>query len=176
MNRRTILLALGAAAVLTGIVFGTGAFTQVEADRNVTVNVSDDSDAFLALEQAPANSEYVTNATGGAGRNVVEISLDDTSGASGLGVNDNAVTNVTPVLNVTNQGTQPVDVTVSGAPEGVNLTNIPVNNLAVDSTAQVGVIVVTGNASDSAVTGSINTTTNLNEAITIRAEANSTAP
>lgn len=168
MNRRTVLLALGAVAVMTGIVFGTGAFTQVEADRNVTVNVADDSAAFLQLEAAAANAGYVNTVSGGAGQQVVEVNLDGSSAAAGSGVNDDAVTNVTPVLNVTNQGTQEVQVTVSGAPTGVNLTGTPVT-LGVGATGQVGIEVAAGNAPRNVNGGTVGG--NIDQPITIRAEA-----
>ena len=43
MKRRTILLGLGTAIAGGGAVLGTGAFTTVEADRSVSVNVAEDS-------------------------------------------------------------------------------------------------------------------------------------
>lgn len=49
MNRRNVLIGVGAAAVGSGIVFGSGAFTQVSADRDITIQVDDDSQALLEL-------------------------------------------------------------------------------------------------------------------------------
>lgn len=49
MKRRTLLIGAGAAAAGSGIVFGSGAFTQVGADREVTIGVDDDSQALLGL-------------------------------------------------------------------------------------------------------------------------------
>ncbi|GAB7091985.1 hypothetical protein JCM18237_22560 [Halorubrum luteum] len=50
LNRRKTLLGLGAAAGGGGIVFGSGAFTQVQADRDVTIGIDSDSEALLALK------------------------------------------------------------------------------------------------------------------------------
>ena len=50
MNRRNVLLGLGTAAAGSGIVFGSGAFTQVQADRQLAVEIAgDDSDAFFGI-------------------------------------------------------------------------------------------------------------------------------
>lgn len=150
MNRRNVLIALGAVAIMTGIVFGTGAFTQVEAERTVTVDFADDSNAFLKLNETAQNPEYVTTTTGAGGQQIVQIDLSATSGAQGDGLNDNAVTTIDPVLNVTNQGTQAVNVTFDGAQTtpGVALTGTggALNNLNVGQTEQVGIEVAVGNA------------------------------
>lgn len=49
MNRRNVLLGLGTAAAGSGIVFGSGAFTQVQAERDLTIGISEDSNALLEL-------------------------------------------------------------------------------------------------------------------------------
>ena len=126
---------------MTGVVFGTGAFTQVQAERTVDVDVADDSDAFLGIYETTGN--YTQTTTGPAGANTVEIVLNDSSGANGVGVNDNAVTTVDTVLNISNEGTQPVDITVDNAPTGVNLTGLPATSVGVGTNVTVGVNVST---------------------------------
>lgn len=150
MNRRNVLVALGAVAILTGIVFGTGAFTQVEAERTVTVEFADDSNAFLGLNETAENPQYVSFVNGGAGQQVVQIQLNSSAGA-GDGLNDDAVTTIDPVLNVTNQGTQEVNVSFNGGltTPGIALTgtnDAALNSLAVGDTAQVGIEVAVGDA------------------------------
>ena len=49
MKRRTVLIGLGSAAAGSAVVFGSGAFTQVSADRGVTIGIDRDSEALLAL-------------------------------------------------------------------------------------------------------------------------------
>ena len=49
MKRRTLLVGLGSAAAGSAVVFGSGAFTQVSADRGVTIGIDRDSEALLAL-------------------------------------------------------------------------------------------------------------------------------
>ena len=49
-TRRTLLVrAVAAAGGAAGLAFGSGAFTQVEADRNVTIGIDSDDQALLAL-------------------------------------------------------------------------------------------------------------------------------
>lgn len=50
MNRRNVLIGLTAAATGSSVVFGSGAFTQVQADRSLTIGVSEDDSALLALD------------------------------------------------------------------------------------------------------------------------------
>ena len=45
MNRRNVLLGLGTAAAGSGIVFGSGAFTQIEAERAVEIEIQADNEA-----------------------------------------------------------------------------------------------------------------------------------
>ncbi len=50
MKRRQVLLGLGALTA-GGTVVGSGAFTSVQAERDLTVTVADDDEALLALEK-----------------------------------------------------------------------------------------------------------------------------
>jgi len=137
MNRKTILLALGATAVMTGLAFGTGAFTQVEAERTVDVQVADDSTAFLQIQSIADN---YTDTSG----NALAVNLDGASSAAGTGVNDNAVTKVDPLFNITNQGTQEIEVTEDSNIAGVELLGLQGGaTLGVGDTVEVGINVST---------------------------------
>jgi len=50
MKRRTVLIGLGTAIAGGGAVLGTGAFTTVEAEREVSVNVAEDSQALVGID------------------------------------------------------------------------------------------------------------------------------
>jgi archaellin len=140
-NKRRWVAALGLVAVMTGVVFGTGAFTQVQAERTVDVDVADDANALLGIYET--TGEYTQTSSGPAGANTVQIVLNDSSGADGVGVNDRAVTTVNSVINISNQGTQPVDISVDSAPTGVNLTGLPADSVGVGDNVTVGVNVST---------------------------------
>jgi hypothetical protein len=58
MKRRTLLAGLGASAAGSAILFGSGAFTQVEAERDLTIGVDEDSNALLALEAGEVASVF----------------------------------------------------------------------------------------------------------------------
>ena len=73
MNRRNVLLGLGTAAAGSGIVFGSGAFTQLEADRDVTISVEDDGSAQVGLTEGGVDTEAVDT---DAGTDDNEIAID----------------------------------------------------------------------------------------------------
>jgi hypothetical protein len=50
LNRRNVLIGLGTVTAGSGVIFGTGAFSTVEADRTVSVETSQDTDALVGLE------------------------------------------------------------------------------------------------------------------------------
>jgi hypothetical protein len=98
---------LGIAGGGTAFVTGSGAFTTVEADRDVSVAVAGDANAFLALRGNGENSEYVTTTDGQLG---LDLTSNNATGAGGQGVNANAITVLEDVIKVQNQGTQKVEV------------------------------------------------------------------
>jgi hypothetical protein len=116
MQRRKFVVGLGALASGGAAAMGTGAFTSVEADRSVDVNVSDDAGAYLRLEGTGGpNSEYVT---GDGNGNQLEIDLTDSNdnfpnSTDPNGVNPNALTQIDDLFVIQNQGTQEVDVGIS---------------------------------------------------------------
>jgi hypothetical protein len=107
MERRKFLIASGALAAGGAAAVGSGAFTSVEADRGITVDVESDDNAFLRLGPSDdPNGEYVD-----ASGDLVEIDFTETN-EGGQGVNDEAFNIFESVLEVQNQGTQSVRVGV----------------------------------------------------------------
>lgn len=110
MKRRNLLIAMGALSSGAAVVTGTGAFTSVQADRDVTVSVADDANAYLAVDDTGnANSSYVTEDSGEFG---LDLTGSNGTNAGGTGVNSNAVTVFENLFEVQNQGTQEVEVEV----------------------------------------------------------------
>lgn len=168
-NRRFVLIALGTAAIATGLIFGSGAFTQVEAERAVNVNVADDANAFLAMQSTSDLSG--TNAD-----NVVEINLDGT-GTSANGINYNATTTVDPVLNVTNNGGQEVVLSYNqtATPEGLSLefNQSATTTLPPGATANVSITAASGPGAPTYINGGYLNGTGTNDvSVTINATAN----
>ena len=106
MQRRKFVIGLGALTTGTAAAVGSGAFTSVEADRDVEVAVADDANAFLGIEPAgEGNDNYVE---GDATDGTIGLNFDDPDGVDGEGINDRALTVFDNLLTITNQGTQDV--------------------------------------------------------------------
>ncbi len=114
-------LAAGSAAAM-----GTGAFTSVSADRNVSVALESDDNALLKM--APTDGPNAAYATQNS--NTLEINIDETNSVSGDGLNDDARTIIRDVFKITNHGTQDVYVFIENEdiPDGVGVfSDYPAN-------------------------------------------------
>lgn len=104
MERRNFVIGLGTLAAGGTAALGTGAFSSVEANRDISVKVADDSDAFLGIEPSDTvNADKYVEETDGT----VEIDIDE-SGNGGNGLNFNAQTTFDGLFKITNQGTETV--------------------------------------------------------------------
>ena len=88
MNRRNVLIGLGAVAAGGGAVLGTGAFSTVEAQRTVSLSAADDNNATVEL-----SVDETSNAISDSGSNTINI--------DGENLNYDAMTTVDGVLTVT---------------------------------------------------------------------------
>lgn len=113
MNRRTLLSALGTIGAGGAIVTGTGAFTSVEANRDLTVSVADDANALLALRPNGPNGDYVDTDGGTVGIDLSGNDGDGVGNQGAQGINADAVTLFEDMLLVENQGTQEVEVSMT---------------------------------------------------------------
>ncbi|MFW5905315.1 MAG: hypothetical protein ACOCUO_00535 [archaeon] len=106
MDRRKFIVGLGAAATGGSALIGTGAFSRVESQRQVTIEVAEDPDAYLGLDKCDTpNGSYVDMDSDG--HLVVlmnpenEHHPDDDLGA---GVNSDSRTWFDNVFQICNQG------------------------------------------------------------------------
>lgn len=107
MQRRKFLVGLGATVSGSAAAVGTGAFTSVEANRQVDVQVAGDANAYLGLKNSgDANEVYFDTSNDEHAVNFAN------SGNGGSGVNPNADTVAESVFTITNQGTQAVEVSL----------------------------------------------------------------
>lgn len=102
MQRHNVLVLVGIVAIGLGAVVGSGALTQVSADRTATVSVTDDANALVQI--APNTSTPAVSERSNGDMNVVSVAVSD--------LNDRANTTL-PVLDVTNDAGEPLQVTVS---------------------------------------------------------------
>lgn len=112
------LLALVALVLAASMVMATGAFTTVQAERNVNVEVAGDDQAFLALEPSDQpNGAYATQ----TGQGELELNFNSEADVTGQGVNPDSVSSFDNVFMATNQGTQEVIVTANSSAQAVTI-------------------------------------------------------
>ncbi|WP_159900927.1 hypothetical protein [Salinirussus salinus] len=81
----------------------------MEADRTVSIGVESDSSALLGLS---VDGSYAGLANGNSGGNTVQLNVTQ--------LNDNAVTRFNNGFTITNNGSNPVDVSVSNVPNALS--------------------------------------------------------
>lgn len=118
MERRKFIAGLGSLTAAGAAGIGTGAFTSVSADRSLSIDTAGDANAFLSIEKAedsngdvyPNAEEYVDEDANG----VLSLDFTDSDSTDGTasGVNQNAKTIFDNLLDITNNGTQDVVLSV----------------------------------------------------------------
>jgi len=114
-SRRKFIAGLGALVTGTAGAVGTGAFTSVQAERDITVEVADDSSAYLTIEAADTDNgeAYVSTNNGN-----IQLNFDGSAGtAGGSGINDRALVTFEDLLRITNNGTQEVALGIEFGPD-----------------------------------------------------------
>jgi len=102
MQRRKFIAGLGSLAAAGAAGIGTGAFSGVRAERDVSLEVSGDGNAYLGLEPT---SPYASFDSDGA------LTLDFTSDGNGNGgLNPDANTNFNDLFTISNNGPETVAV------------------------------------------------------------------
>ena len=113
MKRRRLIAALGGVIAGGSTIFSTSAFTSVSAERNVSVEAADDDRAFLRLE--PITDEGFSGKPTGRSRSFggqVSFSIPGNGGgeSDAQGVGTDSEYEFRDLLEIINQGTQPVEV------------------------------------------------------------------
>ncbi|PSP78391.1 hypothetical protein BRC81_07535 [Halobacteriales archaeon QS_1_68_20] len=143
MNRRNALIGLGSLAVGGGALFGSGAFSQVQADRTASFSVTNDGSALLGLS---GDGSYVTETnTGPAGASTIEFQFTK--------LNDNASSTFEGVLTITNNTQDGADKSVYIQDDGTVTAGGVID--FVDSAGTEGSIVGSANAATLAAGDSI---------------------
>lgn len=166
MERRKFLIGAGALGAGASAALGTGAFTTVEAQRNVDIATAGDANAQLAIQ-----------AVSGANAELVNTEADGTLSLSIPNVNEDAVTDVEDLFRVVNQGTQPVSLYFQDDSDAVTfrVTRSAQSLEGADNSVELGVgeQVVVGLTIDT-LNNDISGT--LLDSVTIVADASASAP
>ncbi|MBX0295308.1 hypothetical protein [Haloarcula nitratireducens] len=107
MQRRKFLIGMGSLAAGSAAAMGTGAFSSVSANRGVSVEVADDSNAYLGISSI---SEYADTTNDNSA--TLELNLDESVSGGGSGINSDATTQIREVFQITNQGTKAVGISI----------------------------------------------------------------
>ncbi|RQG92975.1 hypothetical protein EA462_01810 [Natrarchaeobius halalkaliphilus] len=105
LTRRNAILGLGTLAAGTGAIAATGAFDTVEADREVSVEFSDDSDATLTMVPNP---DREGNDNFGEGETLDVSQTDGEIQISLNRINRNARVTFSDLVQFTNNGSQDI--------------------------------------------------------------------
>ncbi|NHX34985.1 MULTISPECIES: hypothetical protein [Halolamina] len=113
MQRRRLLTGLGALVGGGSLAVSTGAFSSVSAERSVSVGLADDAYAFLRM--SPISDDGLGGETGRSSTNgeVVEFEIpgdDEGENADAQGVGVDSVYEFHDLLEISNHGTQTVEV------------------------------------------------------------------
>ena len=63
MDRRKFLVGLGSASVGGSALVGSGAFSRVDAQRAVTIQVAEDPDAYLGMDKCSIDGSETPNSS-----------------------------------------------------------------------------------------------------------------
>ena len=113
MNRRKFIIGLGATTAAGGLAVGSGAFTSVEADRAMSVEINDDTEAYLTAQPLDENGDPVSEGPEPIAQETPYAVIDEETGRLVLtfeSLNADAETLVTEVFQVANEGTQEIGV------------------------------------------------------------------
>jgi len=110
MERRKFLLGVGGSAIGGGALLGSGAFSRIESQRRVKIEVAKDPDAYLGLDSCPESPNSSYTGLDDSGHLEIDISPENPTdvpenGANpGTGVNSDSFTYFDNLFQICNQG------------------------------------------------------------------------
>jgi hypothetical protein len=178
MNRRNVLIGIGTAAAGSGVVFGSGAFTQLQADRSVSIGVTADDNGDTQV-QLQASADGI-DTSGGDSSN--ELQISDTNAnpnatvqfgsVSGGDFSSISPSEVTAGFTIDNNSGSNLDITIFNDPDS-EVENDESLTLAADDTNSATSI---ASGSDSGATfDGIGTTDTINVAVEAVTDSDTTA-
>ncbi|QZA88019.1 DUF1102 domain-containing protein [Salinarchaeum sp. IM2453] len=113
MQRRRLLLGLGSVSIGGSALLGSGAFTRVESQRQVTIEVAEDPDAYLGLDSCPDSPNQSYAEIDEDGHLAIQMSEENPTDVDGEGVNSNSISWFDDIFQVCNQGKQDICVYIA---------------------------------------------------------------
>jgi hypothetical protein len=116
MNRRTFLLGTTSVAASGSALLGTGAFSRVESQRQVTVKVAEDTEAYLGLKPigTPNSENFVELDENGHLRiDIGDYDDGSYSRPTGVGINSDSNTLFEGMFDICNQGKASAEVCIT---------------------------------------------------------------
>ena len=110
MDRRKFMLGVGGSALGGSALVGSGAFTRIESQRRVKIQVAKDPHAYLGLDGCPDSPNSSYTRLDEQGHLEVEMSPDNPTDGGGKGVNSDSFTYFDNVFQICNQGKQKVGI------------------------------------------------------------------
>jgi hypothetical protein len=108
MKRRKFLLGVGSAAAAGSALIGSGAFSRVEADRSVTIQVAKDPNAYLGMDDCRIDGSETPNSSfahlDDLGHLKIDMSPSNPTEGGGKGINSDSSTWAHNVFQICNQG------------------------------------------------------------------------
>lgn len=112
LSRRNVLGGLGLTVIAGGAAIGSGAFSQVEADRTVEIETAGDDAGLLAFD---VDTDYAGLSDGGDGSEISLIFED---------INQNATTTFEDALIITNNGNSSINLSIRNVPEAITFDGL----------------------------------------------------
>ncbi|WP_254809020.1 DUF1102 domain-containing protein [Natronosalvus amylolyticus] len=112
MERRKFLIGVGGSSLGASAIIGSGAFTRIESQRRVKIEVAEDPDAYLGLDGCPDSDNSSYTEIDDSGHLAVEMSPENENSDNdlGSGINSDSFTWFDNVFQICNQGKQDVCV------------------------------------------------------------------
>lgn len=132
MNRRKFILGLGVTTTAGTLAVGSGAFTSVEADRAMSVEINDDTEAYLNAQPLDEDGNPVDDkGPEPVAQNAPYAVIDEDTGRLVLtfdSLNDDAETVISGVFQVANEGTQEVGIFFEKEGDNTGAVDLFANN------------------------------------------------
>ncbi|WP_162354502.1 DUF1102 domain-containing protein [Natrialba swarupiae] len=110
MKRRTFIAGVGGSGIGASMLIGSGAFSRIESQRRVKIEVAKDPHAYLGLDGCPDSPNASYTNIDESGHLEVDMSSENPTDAGGEGINSDSRTWFDNVFQICNQGKQDICV------------------------------------------------------------------